>query len=43
MGHRGWIGVRLDRDVDWDEITSIVIEAYRFTAPKTLVRQLEDS
>ena len=42
VGHRGWIGVRLDVDVDWEEIDSILEEAYRMTAPKTLVRQLDD-
>jgi hypothetical protein len=41
VGHRGWIGVRLDVDVDWDEIAGILEEAYRLVAPKTLVRQLD--
>ncbi len=42
VGHRGWVGVRLDIDVDWDEIRSIVTEAYRVTAPKTLVKALDE-
>jgi hypothetical protein len=41
VGHRGWIGVRLDVDVDWDEIAGIVEDGYRHVAPKTLVKQLE--
>jgi hypothetical protein len=41
VGHRGWIGLRLDIDPDWDEVAAIVEEAYRLVAPKTLVRQLE--
>jgi hypothetical protein len=41
VGHRGWLGVRLDVDVDWDEITGIVEDAYRQVAPKTLVKQLD--
>ena len=41
VGHRGWIGVRLDVDVDWDEIDEILREAYRLVAPKTLVRPLD--
>lgn len=41
VGHRGWIGVRLDVDPDWDEVTGIVEDAYRLTAPKTLVKQLD--
>ena len=41
VGHRGWIGVRLDVDVDWDEIAAIVASSYRCVAPKTLVRQVD--
>jgi hypothetical protein len=41
VGVRGWIGVRLDRDIDWDEIDGIVRDAYRLVAPKTLSRQLD--
>lgn len=28
VGHRGWIGVRLDRDVDWEEVAGIARDAY---------------
>jgi hypothetical protein len=41
VGHRGWLGVRLDRDLDWDEIGGIVTDAYRQVAPKTLLKQLD--
>lgn len=41
VGHRGWIGVRLDVDVDWDEIAGIVEDAYRTIAPRKLVAELE--
>lgn len=41
VGPRGWIGVRLDRDVDWDEIASIVEDAYRCVAPKKLIAELD--
>jgi hypothetical protein len=40
VGHRGWLGVRLDVDVDWGEIDRIVREAYRLVAPKTLAARL---
>ena len=40
VGHRGWIGLRLDVDVDWDEVAAIVTDAYRHVAPKSLARQL---
>lgn len=42
VGHRGWLGVNLDVDVDWDEIGGILEDAYRLVAPKTLVKQLDD-
>jgi len=41
VGHRGWLGVRLDVDVDWAEIGQIVLDAYRLVAPKKLVALLE--
>jgi hypothetical protein len=40
VGHRGWIGLRLDVSPDWDEIAGVVEESYRCVAPATLVRQL---
>ena len=40
VGTRGWVGVRLDLDPDWDEIAEIVEDAYRITAPKRLVDRL---
>jgi hypothetical protein len=36
VGHRGWVGVRLDRDVDWAEVDRICRDAYRTVAPKRL-------
>ena len=41
VGHRGWLGVRLDVDIDWDEMAGIVEDAYRVIAPKTLVARLD--
>ena len=41
VGHRGWLGVRLDRAPDWAELASIVTDAYRHVAPKTLVARLD--
>lgn len=40
VGHRGWLGVRLDVDVDWDEVGDIVTDAYCAVAPAPLVRQV---
>ncbi|WIX81539.1 MmcQ/YjbR family DNA-binding protein [Amycolatopsis carbonis] len=42
VGHRGWLGVRLDVDVDWGEIDHIVRDAYRLVAPKSLAVLLEN-
>jgi hypothetical protein len=33
VGHRGWVGVRLDRGLDWDELAGIVEDAYAEVAP----------
>ena len=41
VGHRGWIGVRLDRALDWEEIAGIVEEAYAEIAPAKLVEQAD--
>jgi hypothetical protein len=41
LGHRGWVGLRLDTaTVDWDEVTGVVVESYRLCAPKSLARQI---
>jgi hypothetical protein len=37
VGHRGWLGVRLDRALDWDEVAGIVEDAYVEIAPARLV------
>jgi predicted DNA-binding protein (MmcQ/YjbR family) len=36
VGHKGWIGIRLDAGVDWDEVDAFVRRSYRLTAPKKL-------
>lgn len=41
VGHRGWIGLRLHLDPDWDEVRRVVEESYRCVAPVTLVRRLD--
>ena len=37
VGHRGWLGVRLNDGVDWDELTGIVEDAFATVAPKRLL------
>jgi predicted DNA-binding protein (MmcQ/YjbR family) len=41
VGGRGWVGVRLDGDVDWDEVAELCEEAYRSVAPARLTQQLD--
>ena len=41
VGGRGWIGVRLDGDVDWTEIAELCQDAYRAIAPARLVARLD--
>jgi hypothetical protein len=44
VGHRGWLGVRLDvPGTDWDQIADLVTDAYRVVAPKKLVAALDAS
>jgi hypothetical protein len=43
VGHRGWIGVDLALDPDWDEVAGICAEAYRTVAPKRLAALLTES
>ena len=40
VGHKGWIGMWLDRRVSWEEVAVVVERSYRMTAPKRIVAQL---
>lgn len=41
LGHHGWVGLWLDLpQTDWSEVEVVLAEAYRMTAPKSLVAQL---
>jgi hypothetical protein len=41
VGHRGWIGVRLDVDLDEERLAELCEDAYRTVAPARLVAQLD--
>ena len=41
VGHRGWIGVRLDRRVSWRLIEDVCEDAYRAVAPPKFLAELE--
>jgi hypothetical protein len=36
VGHKGWIGMRLDDGPDWGEVARVVRRSYRLIAPKRL-------
>ena len=40
VGHRGWVGVRLDRGLEWDAVAGAIEEAYIHIAPAPLVERL---
>lgn len=40
VGHRGWLGVQLLTVAD-EELTAILIEAFRTIAPPTVLRELD--
>jgi hypothetical protein len=33
VGHRGWLGIRLDRDPDWEVVAGAIEDAYAAVAP----------
>lgn len=39
VGHRGWLGFRLDRDLAEDELAGLLEDAYAVVAPPKLVEQ----
>jgi hypothetical protein len=40
VGPSGWIGIRLEGEVDWGMVSSLIEDAYRMTAPKRLLATL---
>lgn len=32
VGHRGWVGITLDNDPDWDQVERIIADAYALVA-----------
>jgi hypothetical protein len=41
VGPSGWVGIRLDRGIDWDTVASLLLEGYRQVAPKRALKQLD--
>jgi hypothetical protein len=42
VGPSGWVGVRVDRDVDWKMIEALLEQGYRLVAPKRALKQLDE-
>lgn len=36
VGHRGWVGVRVDKNATWDELSEVITDAYRVRAPRSV-------
>lgn len=43
VGHRGWLGMRLDGRFEWDEVAGIAEDAYAEVAPPKLLNAVVDS
>jgi predicted DNA-binding protein (MmcQ/YjbR family) len=43
VGHKGWIGIRMEGDVPWDHVADLIRDSYRMTAPKRLMESLGPS
>ncbi|MEM7678327.1 MAG: MmcQ/YjbR family DNA-binding protein, partial [Myxococcota bacterium] len=41
MGPSGWVGMRLEDDVDWKEVRRLLLQGYRTVAPKRATAQLD--
>ena len=42
VGPSGWVGIWLDGNADWDELALLLRDGYRLTAPKRLLRVLDE-
>ena len=41
VGPKGWIGIYLGDETDWEELADFVEESYRMTAPKRVAALLD--
>ncbi|MGF1464856.1 MAG: MmcQ/YjbR family DNA-binding protein [Sandaracinaceae bacterium] len=41
LGPSGWVGMFLDRDVDWAQVRFFLVEGYRLVAPKRALKKLD--
>ena len=43
LGPSGWVGMRLDRDVDWGVVEGLLEQGYRMVAPKRAITALDEA
>ena len=41
MGPSGWVGMRLERGVDWGQVEFLLLQGYRMVAPKRALAKLD--
>ncbi len=41
MGHNGWVGTWLDDGIAWPEVEDLIDDAWRMTAKKGLIQELD--
>ncbi len=41
MHHHGWVSLRLEEPVDWDEVEELLLDSYRQQALKRMLRALD--
>ena len=41
VGPSGWVGIRLDRKVDWELVAEVLEEGYRLVAPKRALAKMD--
>jgi hypothetical protein len=41
VGPSGWVGIWLDKGVDWDDVADLLRDSWRLTAPKKLLAAAE--
>ena len=42
VGPSGWIGIRLDGEVEWGMVADLLEQGYRMVAPKRAIAQLDE-
>ena len=41
MWHNGWLTLRLEEPIDWDEVEELLLDSYRLQALRRMLRELD--